>query len=192
MPDQRVVVDLDFCIQGAQCAGSVQSKRVDLREQAIVVMEQREELLDDGPELSGKIRLQAGPVDQVLQSEGLDADGGIDPYLHDLLGMPGHGFVDIDAALRREDQDRLFSFPVKDDAQVELAPYILLFRQEEGGGALPAETQPENFRRGRDELALAASRLHAASFSPSPCLDLRLHDNRVGKRRRARCKLLIR
>ena len=163
MTVERAVVDRELRVERLHLAVGRHDQRVDLGQHRVGLDEAAIELLDDRGDLLllGRI-VDAGAVDEPPRDPGLEALERIDVQAHERVGVVRGDLLDLDAALRREHEERLLRAAVERDREVVLLRDV--------GGA--ARSRPSRRRgrgcRARGCRAPSAPRLRDRSASLTP------------------------
>ena len=116
---ERRVVDRELRVERAHLALRRDDQRVDLAEHRVGLDEAAVEPLEDLRDLAPLAGI-ADAGEQLAGVVGLVALERVDVHPRELLGALGGDLLDLDAALRREHQQRLLGAPVEGDREVVL------------------------------------------------------------------------
>ena len=169
MPVERVVVDRELRVERLHLAVGRDDQRVDLAQHRVALDEGLVELLDDRGDLLLLARiLDAGAVDEPARLPGLEALERVDVQAHERVGILLGDLLDLDAALRREHEERLLLAAVERDREVVLLRDVRGALDPELPTTWPADVEAEDVLRlllgvGRIVGELDAARLAAAA-----------------------------
>ena len=193
MAVERAVVDGELRVERLDHAVRRDDQRVDLGEHRVALDEAAVELPDDVGDLLLLARiLDAGAVDEAPRDPRLEAFERVDVQAHERVGIVRGDLFDLDAALRREHEQRLL------DAAVERDREVVLLRDV--GGALDPDLLDDVAANVEADdllgLLLGVRRivgeLHAAGLAAAAGQHLRLDDDRAADLLRGLAGLLRR
>src|SRR5256886_9846817 len=182
MAEEAAVVDGELRVERLHLTLRGDDQRVDLAEHRVELDERAIELLDDRRDLLllGRI-LDAARVDEPARDPRLEAlerievepDQRVRALLRDLL--------DLDAALRREHEERLLCAAVEGDGEVVLARDVRRLLDPERADDVAVDVNAEDVARLRLGVGGIVRELHAAGLAAPPGQHLRLDDDRAGE-----------
>ena len=178
MAVERAVVDRELRVERLHHAVRRDDQRVDLGEHRVALDEAAVELPDDVGDLLllGRV-LDAGAVDQAARDPGLEALERVDVQADERVGALGGDLLDLDAALRREHEQRLLLAAVERDREVVLLRDV--------GGALDPEllddvavdVEADDVLRLLLGVRRIVGELHSAGLAAAARQHLGLHDD---------------
>ncbi len=120
LPEERIVLDVDLCIERDDAAVFRHDQRIDLDEARIAFLDEPREPLEDSAELRhllpGKPQAESELPDLVV----LQACCGMDIDREYLLGIRARDLLDIHAAGGRRHDGYALGRPIHEKAQIEL------------------------------------------------------------------------
>ena len=191
MPEERVVVDGELRVERLHLAVGSHDQRVDLAEHRVELDERAVELLDDRRDLLLLARiLDACAVDEAPRDPRLEALERIDVEPDERVGVLLGDLLDLDAALRREHEERLLLAPVERDREVVLLRDVRGPLDPELADDVAADVEPEDVARLLLGVGGILGELDAACLPAAAGEHLRLDDDRAAERLRGGARLL--
>ena len=185
MPEERVVVDRELRVERLHLAVGRDDERVDLAEHRVELDERLVELLDDRGDLLLLARiLDAGAVDEAPRHPRLEALGRVDVQPDERVRVLLGDLLDLDAALRREHEERLLRAAVERDREVVLLRDVGCLLDPELADDVAADVETEDVARLRLRVGRIVGELDAAGLAAAARQHLRLDDDRAAERRR--------
>ena len=193
MPEERAVVDRELRVERLHLAVGRDDQRVDLAEHRVELDEGPVELLDDRRDLLllGGI-LDAGAVDEPPRDPGLVALERVDVQADERVGALLGDLLDLDAALRREHEERLLRAAVERDREVVLLRDVGRALDPEAAHDVAVDVEAENVLRLLLGVVGALRELHAAGLAAAARQHLRLDDDGAAELLRRSARLLRR
>ena len=182
MAVERVVVDGELRIERLDDALGRHDQRVDLAEHGVEAHECVVELADDLGDLLllGRIR-DAGAVDEASRLPGVEALERVDVEPHERLGILLRDLLDLDAALRREHEQRLPGAAVERQREVVLLRDVGRLLDPEALDDMALDVEPDDVLRVLLGLVRVAGELDPACLAAPAGEDLGLDDDRAAE-----------
>jgi hypothetical protein len=191
VPVERVVVDGELRVERAHLALRRDDQRVDLAEHRVRLDERRVELPDDVGNLFLLARVgDPTAVDEPARLPRLEALERVDVQADKGVGLGGRDLLDLDAALGREHEQRLFRAAVERDREVVLALDVAGLLDPELANDVAADVEPEDLPRALLGLVGRLRELDPARLATAPGQHLRLDDDRAAELVRGGARLL--
>jgi hypothetical protein len=190
MAVERVVVDREFGVERPHLTLGGHDQRVDLAEQGIAGDEGSVELPDDRRDLLllGRV-LHPRAVDEPAALPRVEALERVDVQADERLrSLSGH-LLDVDAAARREHEQRLLRAPVERQREVVLLLDVRRLLDPEPAHDVAADVQPQNLVRMRLGLVGPGGELDPARLASAARQHLRLDHDVAAQLLRRRSRL---
>ena len=193
MAVERAVVDRELRVERLHLAVGRHDQRVDLGEHRVALDEAAVELPDDVGDLLllGRV-LDAGAVDEPPRDPGLEALERVDVQAHERVGVVRGDLLDLDAALRREHEERLLRATVERDREVVLLRDVGGLLDPDLLDDVAADVEPDDVPRLLLGVGGILGELDAAGLAAAARQHLSLDDDRAAELLGGRARLLRR
>jgi hypothetical protein len=178
VPVERVVVDCELRVERLDLTRGSDDQRVDLAEHRVGPHEGVVELPDDRQHLLLLVWiLEPGGEDEPARLEGLKAGERVDVEAGERVGVGLGDLLDVDAALRREHEERLLLAAIEGDREVVLALDVGGLLDPDAPNDVPANVHTEDVAGAGLGVVRPLGELDPAGLSAAPGQHLRLHDD---------------
>ena len=178
MAEEAAVVDRELRVERLHLALRRHDQRVDLAEHRVELDERAIELLDDRRDLLllGGV-LDAAAVDEPPRDPRLEALERVDVEPDERVRVLLRDLLDLDAALRREHEERLLRAAVEGDGEVVLALDVRRLLDPERADDVAVDVEAEDVARLRLGVGGIVGELDAAGLAAAAGQHLRLDDD---------------
>src|SRR5579862_583317 len=178
MPEERRIVDGNLRVKRPELAGRRHDQRVDLAQHRLDAVEAVVELVEDRQELV--------PLGRILEPCGMDelpplirliADERLDVDARQRVRIASSDLLDLDAALRGQEEQRLLRTAVECHREVVLLGDLRRTLDPDAADDMAADLEPEDVGRARLRLVGLGGEPHAARLAAAAREYLCLHDH---------------